>query len=337
MIRIAVIALLVTLTATNLHPAMAETQAPSFGARLENYRYPFQVQFFKLKSQNRNLEMAYMHLPAKAGHPTALLMHGKNFNSAYWVDVAKHLQHHGWGVLMPDQIGFGKSSKPTAYQYSFNQLAKHTHQLVTALGLTKVVVLGHSMGGMLAARFALTFPDTTSRLVLLNPIGLEDYLDYTEYPTIDKTYQRQRTLKPANIIAYQKKNYYAGQWTERYDALTMPLRGWLLGPDRDRLALVSALTYDMILTQPVIDDLKNLNVPTTLIIGTRDRTGPNRSNKRKGVTYELGRYDRLGRRARDLIPNTKLIELKGIGHLPHIENFDRFTTALAEALDLPTQ
>lgn len=111
------------------------------------------------------------------------------------------------------------------------------------------------------------------------------------------------------------------------------MRGWINGPDSERLAYVSALTYDMILTQPVIDDFERIGVPTTLIIGTRDRTGPNRANMRPGVSRELGRYDRLGKDAASRIPDAELIELDGVGHLPQIEEFERFKEALVQALD----
>ncbi|WP_245409405.1 alpha/beta fold hydrolase [Methyloceanibacter sp. wino2] len=317
-------------------PAHAEepvaAEEPAFDARLSGYAYPFDVQTLALKNQRQDLEMAYMYLPAKGDAPTVVLLHGKNFNGAYWGRTAEFLAARGYGVLMPDQIGFGKSSKPTSYQYSFNQLAANTAALMDDLRIDKAVIVGHSMGGMLAARFALAYPERTERLVLVNPIGLEDYLDYTTYPDIAAAFEREKGLTGADIVAYQRKNYYDGAWSDAYDALTIPLRGWINGPDSEQLAYVSALTYDMILTQPVIDDFELLAVPTTLIIGTRDRTGPNRANKRPGVTRELGRYDRLGKEAASRIPNAQLIELDGLGHLPQIEDFDRFKDALLQAL-----
>ena len=306
---------------------------PAFDARLSGYEYPFDVHTLALTNQRQDLEMAYMHLPAKGDRPTVLLLHGKNFNGAYWERTAAFLASRGYGVLMPDQIGFGKSSKPEAYQYSFNQLAANTATLMEALEIEKAIVIGHSMGGMLAARFALAYPDRTEQLVLVNPIGLEDYLDYTTYPDISAAFEREKALTASDIVAYQRKNYYDGAWNDAYDALTVPLRGWITGPDFERLAYVSALTYDMILTQPVIDDFERIGVPTTLIIGTRDRSGPNRANMRPGVLRELGRYDRLGKDAASRIPDAELIELDGVGHLPHIENFQRFKEALTQALD----
>ena len=77
-------------------------------------------------------------------------------------------------MVAPDQIGFGKSSKADLH-YSFHQLADNTKKLLEHLGIDQAVIVGHSMGGMLATRFALMFPGATSQLVLVDPIGLEDY------------------------------------------------------------------------------------------------------------------------------------------------------------------
>jgi pimeloyl-ACP methyl ester carboxylesterase len=92
----------------------------------------------------------------------------------------------------------------------------------------------------------------------------------------------------------------------------------------------------MIFTQPVITEFADLAVPVSLIIGTRDRTGPGRNWQKPGSDYELGRYDRLGKTAAGLIPDATLYELDGLGHLPQIEDFDRFTAALNQALEIPT-
>ena len=80
----------------------------------------------------------------------------------------------GYRVIAPDQIGWGKSSKPDI-RYSFQLLAANTAHLLDTLHVTKAVVLGHSTGGMLAVRFALMYPERVSQLILEDPIGLEDY------------------------------------------------------------------------------------------------------------------------------------------------------------------
>lgn len=81
----------------------------------------------------------------------------------------------GYRVIIPDQIGFCKSSKPASYQFSLQQLALNTPSILNSLKVTSVTVMGHSMGGMLPIRFALMYPSLVSHVVLVDPIGLEDW------------------------------------------------------------------------------------------------------------------------------------------------------------------
>lgn len=306
----------------------------TYDAQLSDYKYDFEVNYFPIDSQGQTLKMAYIYLQGKKNKPTVTLMHGKNFNADYWTSTALYLHEQGYSVLIPDQIGFGKSSKPAHYQYSFASLAHHTHALMTSLNIKNSIVMGHSMGGMLASRFALMYPQSVEKLILLNPIGLENYLKYVEYKDSNFFYKIELGKTADKIRNYQQKNYYDGQWSEKYEALTHFMIGQIQGPDKEKIAWVNAQTYDMIFTQPVITEFKDLSVPVKLIIGTRDRTGPGRNWKRLGVTYELGRYDQLGRSAAKLIPDAKLYELKDLGHLPQIENFERFKSALNSALNI---
>lgn len=316
----------------SLFAASGETDKLAYDQNLSGYAYPFPVKHYRFSSQGQSLDMAYMYLPPQPDKPVVTLLHGKNFNGAYWEQTADFLQKQGYGVLMPDQIGFGKSTKATDYQYSFSALAQNTLGLMNTLNIKQTIVMGHSMGGMLASRFALNYPQHTLKLILLNPIGLENYGLYAEYKDVDFFHQNELKQSADKIKTYQQKNYYDGQWNERYAALTRPLIGWVQGPDWPTLAKVNALTYDMIFTQPVIEEFTFLHVPTALILGTRDRTGPGRNWKKPGVTYELGRYDLLGDSVKKRNDIIELFELKDLGHLPHIEDFDRFETVFNKAL-----
>ena len=300
---------------------------------LTDYEYFAKVQNFDFASQGINLEMAYMYLPSnnkKKG--TITLFHGKNFTSNYWKEIALKLNSLGYAVLIPDQIGFGKSSKPLNYQYTFETLALNTRKLLDSLNISSTQLIAHSMGGMLASRFSLMYEDIISNLILINPIGLENYLEYVEYKDINFFYNKELQLKPENIINYQKKNYYDGQWNKKYEVLASHLIGWVNGKDWKSLAKISANTYDMIFTGSVIEEFKNFKVPVSLIIGTRDRTGPGRNWKKVGITYDLGRYDLLGKKTKKINNNIRLIELNGLGHLPQIEDFEKFYSELDKVL-----
>ena len=185
---------------------------------------------------------------------------------------------------------------------------------------------------MLASRFALLYPDTTVQLILLNPIGLENYLHYVDYKDTNFFYKNELAKTPEGVKKYQQKNYYDGKWNAEYSALTDFITGQIQGPDKEHVAWVNAKTYDMIFTQPVITEFKDFTVPVKLIIGTRDKTGPGKNWKKQDLDYELGRYDQLGKKDASLIPNAELYELNNLGHFPHIEDFERFKAVFKQAL-----
>jgi pimeloyl-ACP methyl ester carboxylesterase len=132
----------------------------ALGTCLEEYEYPYPVQFFSLSTDLQPLKMAYMDVRPNNGSngKTVVLFHGKAFGCYYFHNVIDALAGSGYRVVAPDQIGWGKSPKPDIH-YSFQALAANTAALLDHLGVGKVCVLGHSTGGMTATRFTLMHPD----------------------------------------------------------------------------------------------------------------------------------------------------------------------------------
>ncbi|ACU58341.1 alpha/beta fold hydrolase [Chitinophaga pinensis] len=310
----------------------AQTIIP-YDADLAGYAYPFPVHYITLKIQGQDLRMAYMDVqPLKPNGKVVMLLHGKNFCGAYWDSTALDLSNKGYRVIMPDQIGFGKSSKPTHLQYSFQLLAQNTKSLLDTLKISKTAVLGHSMGGMLATRFTLMYPDVAEKLILENPIGLEDWKVKVPYQSVDKWYEGELKQNYEKIKQYQLDNYYAGQWKPAYEKWAVLQAGWTAGADYPRVAWNAALTYDMIFTQPVFYEFENIKVPTLLIIGQRDRTALGKANVSEEVKKTMGNYPVLGQEISKRIPNAKLAPIEGVGHLPHIEAYPQFIQSLLEFL-----
>ena len=298
-----------------------------------SYPYPYPVKLFELESQQQHLRMAYLDVaPQHANGRSVVLLHGKNFSAAAWASTIALLTQSGYRVIAPDQIGFGKSSKPAHYQYSFALLASHTRALLASLGLERTAVVGHSMGGMLASRYALLYPQHVETLVLVNPIGLEDYAAWVPYRSVDAWYADELKQTPDTIREYQRKAYYAGTWSDAYEQLAKLQMSMTLHPDYARVAWSSALLYDMIFTQPVVRDLPRLKVPVGLIIGLRDKTALGKNFVAPEVANALGDYTQLGKRTHDAIPGSRLIEIEGAGHIPQVEAFDRYSQALLQLL-----
>jgi pimeloyl-ACP methyl ester carboxylesterase len=306
---------------------------PRFDAELSAYPYPFPVQFLELASQQETVRMAYMDVaPDKPNGHTVVLLHGKNFPASTWEPTIRLLTGRGYRVIAPDQIGFGKSSKPARYQYSFHQLASNTQAVLDRAQVTRVSVVGHSMGGMLATRFALMFPDRVDKLVLVNPIGLEDWKTVVPYRSVDQWFEQEKKATPESVRDYQRNSYYGGTWKPEYDRLIETAIGVLHHPDYPKVAWASALTYDMIFTQPVVYEFPNLKVPTLLIIGQRDRTALGKAGVPKEIAATLGNYPALGKRTAAAIPGAQLVEIPGVGHLPQVEAFEAYAQALTQFL-----
>ena len=124
---------------------------------------------------------------------------------------------------------------------------------------------------MIATRFTLQYPERVEKLVLENPIGLEDYRTFAGYETIDEAYQGELKNTVETYRNYQLKFYYDNKWKEEYQPWLNMLAGWTLHKDYPKVA-DAALTTDMIYNQPVCYEFQNIKRPTLLIIGTRDRT-----------------------------------------------------------------
>ena len=189
------------------------------------------------------------------------------------------------------------------------------------------------MGGMLATRFTLMYPDRVEKLVLENPIGLEDWKLVTPYVSIDQNYQNELKADYESTKAYQSTFYYDNQWKPEYDEWVYLLTGWIKHPDYPIVAMNNAQTSDMIFTQPVLYEFQHIKQPVLLIIGTRDRTAIGKKNvKDEAIREKMGLYQHLGKETKQKIPNAQLVELENVGHLPHIEVFERFILPLKEFL-----
>lgn len=313
-------------------PVLADT----YGPELQGFEYPYPLNHFAFQSQGKSLQMGYMDVAA-TGTPngrSVVLMHGKNFCGATWEGSIKALSDAGYRVIAPDQIGFCTSSKPDHYQYSFQQLATNTHQLLEKLGIQKATVIGHSTGGMLATRYALMYPQQTEQLGLVNPIGLEDWKALgVPYQSVDQWYQRELKLSADGVRNYERTTYYVGRWKPEYERWVDMLAGLNKGPGHLQVAWNSALIYDMIFTQPVYYEFKDLQVPTLLLIGTSDTTAIGKDVAPAAVKAKIGHYEVLGKQVAKLIPRATLVEFPGLGHAPQMEEPEQFHNALLQGLN----
>ena len=321
-------------TAQAAAPVAPTSPQPDFGAMLERFTYPWPVQTMPVTIAGQPAQMAFMDIaPARANGRTVVLLHGKNFCGATWESTARALSGAGYRVIVPDQIGFCKSSKPRAAQYSFELLATLTRKLLQDRGVAKADIVGHSLGGMLAMRYAIMFPDTVDHLVLVNPLGLVDRSEEgLPYVDVDTLWAREKKTSYASIKAYQQDNYYHGTWKPSYDRWVWMLAGEYQGAGRDTVALAQAKTSEMIKTQPVAHELYRIKPRTTLIVGTLDKTAFGRDQAPPSLRKFLEAIPLVAPAAARRMPDATLVPLDGVGHAPQIEDPARFEKTLLTAI-----
>jgi pimeloyl-ACP methyl ester carboxylesterase len=123
-------------------------QRQALGIGLEEFEYPYLVGFLPVTIALQFLTMGYMDVPPTSGTngSTVVLMHGKAFGGYYFLNAIEALTSAGHRVVAPDQIGWGKSSKPDIH-YTFQLFAADTAALLDHL-VEQVSVLGHSTASL---------------------------------------------------------------------------------------------------------------------------------------------------------------------------------------------
>jgi len=313
-----------------------QEQAPVYttplGIALDEYPYPYPVQFLTLNIDGQQLRMAYMDVAPKGwdGKRAVVLLHGKNFYGSYWENTIKALTAAGYRVIVPDQLGFGKSAKPEI-DYSFDLLARNTVHLLDQLQVKQAVILGHSMGGMLAVRLARNYPERVSRLVLEDPIGLEDYRFFVPPQATSQLYEIEMNMTPEKYRAFVKRYFF--KWRPEYERFVETRCRESLSGEFPRYARAAALTFQMIYRQPVRHEFSLIKPPTLLVVGLKDRTTVGRGRVPEEILKDKGRYDLLGKAAAQDIPNCRLVEIPEVGHIPHLEAPEQFHRALLDFLE----
>lgn len=284
--------------------------------------YPYPVSYLPLTMYGQDVRMAYMDIPP-AGQPngrTVVLLHGMNFGGFYFGGPIEVLRNEGFRVVVPDEIGFGRSSKPIM-PYNFHDMAANVRKLLQSLGIAKAAIVGHSMGGMLAARFSASYPDMTERTVIYNPIGLTDPRYQTPWRTADDAYKA--TMAQTHDQIYQAfyaniRRYFPspGAWKPEYEQYVRILYAPTLGSEWPRLAMVRAIYQQITYLDPVVYDWPKIKSKTLVLGGDKD-----------GADFPA-----QAKHIADSIPGAQLVLIPNAGHVPHLEVPETFNRELLKFL-----
>ena len=310
-----------------LPPVPTPTDVKPGSITCDECPYPYPSSYLTISVYTQDVRIAYMDVAPQGtpnGH-TAMLLHGNNFGGFYFKAIIDGLTKEGFRVIVPDQIGYGRSSKPIA-PYNFNTQARNTWLILQSLKIDKVMVIGHSMGGMLAARFATQYPKAVERVVIYNPIGLTDGRYDRPMQNIDDAYKNTLTTTDYQSIRAGLSRYVAHNpkaWNQEFETYTRVRYSWTLSADWPRLAMVQALIGQMLYQDPVVYDWAHIQVPTLAFGGADDMLLGTAAAFQERMAYIA-----------KTIPNGngKLLLLPGLGHVPHLEAPEKVLPPLVEFL-----
>ena len=234
-----------------------------------------------------------------------VFLHGWMCNRNFWQRQCRELAGRNFRCLAVDFRGHGDSEAPSG-GYFIEQLAGDLSAMMATLGIGPAVIVGHSMGGMVAQHFCLDRPEQTAALVLVGTIASD----------------REDRLISKRIAADTSRMGFARAFDRHFDAWFAPgtphsVRGWVKRqmrstPDDLGLQLVGAYSrFDL------TRRLGEIRRPT-LVIGTRsdDSAPPGQS-----------------RRLAELIPGAQLALIEDCGHFPMLEKPESLGRALLPFLE----
>ena len=321
--RILFAALAALLFASPVSAAEGVPREP-YGIDLEGFPYPYPVNLLPLVNDSEPLRMAYMDVaPAQANGRVVVLLHGRNFPSSYWAPVIKTLTDAGYRVVVPDQIGFGKSSKPSN-ELHFDTLARNTIALLDALQIPKADIVAHSMGGMLAVRIARAYPDRVGHLVLTAPIGLEDYRLYVPPVPTEKIMENEDKLTADGYRKQLETNYALKLSPEEVTPFIDSRFNIKGSAEYPRWLRAFVASYQMIYREPVVHEIPLLSQPTLFVMGADDHNAPGRPNAPEALRAKMGHNAELAQSLAALMPNAHAEVIANTGHLVFLEAREKY-------------
>ncbi|KAF5363063.1 hypothetical protein D9758_012660 [Tetrapyrgos nigripes] len=121
---------------------------------------PFNPSLFKDINVSRGLEYHYYAAPADSGKPTLLFLHGFPSSFYDWRHQVSFFQDKGYGLIVPDMLGYGGTAKPLDLEaYASSLISKDIVDILDAEKIDQAIVVGHDWGSKIAARLANYFPE----------------------------------------------------------------------------------------------------------------------------------------------------------------------------------
>ena len=236
-----------------------------------------------------------------SGSPLTLIM-GLGCSSRQWQWMASVFAK-SFQVITFDNRGVGRSSKPDM-EYTTDLFADDTYALLKALSVDKTHMLGASVGGMIAQKFVLKYPDKVDRLVL--GCTMPNFRNLPPAPDDLQSMQESQLLPLEESVEKMMGLFITEQFFAEKPDQAARLKEVMMiekeeqGPDAFLLQLGAAMNHD------TINEVKNIKIPTLMISGNADPMAPVENSSFLA----------------EQIPNSTLAEIPGIKHAFWVEKFE---------------
>jgi pimeloyl-ACP methyl ester carboxylesterase len=254
-----------------------------------------------------NAEIA-VHEQGK-GERTVVLIHGLGSYMPVWTHNLDALARDH-RVIAIDLPGYGKSSKAN-HSYSMEFFAQAVHAVVKELGVTRPVLVGHSMGGQIAITYALVYPDEVDALVLTSPAGLEAFEDGEARWLSEAVSPTFTCAADAEAIwVRHAQNFYRPP--QDADFMVKDRVAVIGGPDFEDYCRAVSRSVSAMVDEPVLDRLGEIDVPVLVLFGEEDALIPN-------PILHGGSTVKLAKKAVKEFPDAELVLLEKAGHMAQFE------------------
>lgn len=296
--------------------AMITTSAKAVPALRTRQPEPIEYKFATIHGYRRAFRSA-------GTGPPLLLIHGIGDSSSTWLPVMESFARDHT-VIAPDLLGHGLSDKPRA-DYSIAAYANGMRDLLSVLDIDSVTVVGHSLGGGVAAQFAYTFPERCERLVLVGTGGIARSVSLL----------LRLAAAPNADLFMPTFGTPVFKMAARMTGHMLRLLGTDLGRDTEELLKVFDALPDAAARRAILRTLRSgvdwrgqvitmldraylaEGMPTMLLWGAHDAIIP--------VEHAYV--------AQDAIPGSRLEIFEDAGHFPHHSDPDRFVAVVRAFLD----
>ena len=273
--------------------------SPRAGAKAFTLAATSEAAAYGLHAQTADLgelRMAFYDGGPKAAAEAIVMLHGYSADKQVWPRFARPLLEK-YRVIIPDLAGHGESGFNPAWNYSGPAQARRVALLMDKLGIQKAHIVGNSMGGFIAAHFALATPERTLSAGLIDPHGVASPQPSDMEKMLAAGKNPFEVHSPAEFDRFYAMTMAQPPWLPRF-MLSAMAADYMAR--REQLAVIFKGFHD---SDALDSHLAGIKVPTLLLWGSKDRLIDVSSAK----VWAAG------------LPNARLVIEDGIGHMPMVE------------------